>query len=88
MAQQTINVGPAPNDGQGDPIRSAFIKCNSNFTELFDRVQSSPPTSPTGVGGDSPGMIAWDNTYLYVCVAEYDGTSAIWQRIAFDTTPW
>jgi hypothetical protein len=35
MAQQEINVGTAPNDGQGDPIRNAFIKCNDNFTELF-----------------------------------------------------
>jgi hypothetical protein len=35
MAQQQINVGAAPNDGLGDPIREAFIKCNNNFTELF-----------------------------------------------------
>jgi hypothetical protein len=35
MAQQTIGVGSAPNDGTGDPIRDAFIKCNDNFTELY-----------------------------------------------------
>jgi hypothetical protein len=35
MAQELINVGAAPNDGQGDPIRTAFTKCNDNFTELF-----------------------------------------------------
>jgi hypothetical protein len=35
MAQQQIDVGAAPNDGLGDPIRTAFIKCNDNFTELF-----------------------------------------------------
>jgi len=35
MAQEIINVGAAPNDGQGDPIRTAFIKCNENFTELY-----------------------------------------------------
>jgi hypothetical protein len=35
MAQELINVGAAPNDGLGDPIRNAFIKCNNNFTELF-----------------------------------------------------
>jgi hypothetical protein len=35
MAQELINVGAAPNDGQGDPIREAFTKCNNNFTELF-----------------------------------------------------
>ena len=35
MAQQTINIGSAPNDGSGDPIRTAFEKCNDNFTELY-----------------------------------------------------
>jgi len=33
-------------------------------------------------------MIAWDNTYFYVCVADYDSSTTVWQRIAFDTTPW
>lgn len=35
MAQRIINVGAAPDDGQGDPLRSAFIKINENFTELY-----------------------------------------------------
>lgn len=35
MAQQTINVGTTPNDGSGDPLRTAFEKCNNNFTELY-----------------------------------------------------
>jgi hypothetical protein len=35
MAQQIINVGEAPNDGGGDPLRTAFIKSNDNFSELY-----------------------------------------------------
>jgi hypothetical protein len=35
MAQEIINVGAAANDGLGDPIRTAFIKCNDNFTQLY-----------------------------------------------------
>jgi len=35
MAQQTINVGSAIEDGTGDPARVAFTKCNANFTELY-----------------------------------------------------
>jgi hypothetical protein len=35
MAQQTINVGAAPNDGTGTPLRTAFQYTNSNFTELY-----------------------------------------------------
>jgi hypothetical protein len=38
MAQQVINVGSAPNDGLGDPIRTAYIKCNDNFNELYANV--------------------------------------------------
>jgi hypothetical protein len=86
MAQQTINVGSAPNDGQGDPVRTAFIKCNDNFTELYDRVQQSVPSSPTGAVGDTAGMMAFDNQYLYICVADFDDTTEIWRRVAFDTS--
>lgn len=35
MAQQTINIGSTPNDGTGDPLRTAMQKTNSNFTELY-----------------------------------------------------
>src|SRR3569833_3350937 len=35
MAQQTINIGTAPDNGTGDPGRTAFTKTNSNFTELY-----------------------------------------------------
>lgn len=35
MAQQTINVGTAPDDHTGDPVRTAFTKSNDNFSELY-----------------------------------------------------
>ena len=35
MAQQIINVGTVPNDGLGDPLRTAFTKTNDNFSQLF-----------------------------------------------------
>ncbi len=38
MAKEVINVGSNPNDGTGDPIRTSFIKCNSNFTELYNSI--------------------------------------------------
>lgn len=39
--QQLINVGLSANDGTGDKIRNAFIKVNSNFTELYDLVSQT-----------------------------------------------
>jgi hypothetical protein len=88
MTQQVINVGNTPNDGTGDPIRTAYIKCNTNFNQLFSRVQNTPPSSPSGAVGDAAGMIAFDTTYLYVCVSDYDSSSEIWRRVAFSTSPW
>ena len=88
MTLQVINVGLTPNDGQGDAIRTAYIKCNDNFAELYSRVQDTPPTTPVGTAGDAAGMVAFDTTYLYVCVADYDSSSEIWKRVVFDTAPW
>ena len=36
MAQQNINIGSSANKGDGDPIRTAFTKVNTNFTELYN----------------------------------------------------
>jgi hypothetical protein len=35
MAQEIINIGALPNDGEGDPLRVAFQKVNNNFANLF-----------------------------------------------------
>jgi len=37
MPQSFIDIGFAPNDRLGDPIREAFDKANQNFTELYER---------------------------------------------------
>jgi hypothetical protein len=65
MAQQTINIGAAANDGTGDPIRDAFDKVNDNFTELYtDKAPLASPTftgapaAPTAAGGTNTTQIA------------------------------
>ena len=88
MTQLLINVGNVANDGQGTPLRTAFQYINSNFTELYNQTQTTVPTSSSGQPGDVPGMIAFDQEYLYVCVYEYDATTIIWYRVEFDTAPW
>jgi hypothetical protein len=35
MAQEIINIGPQPNDGQGDNLRTAFDKTNDNFDQIW-----------------------------------------------------
>ena len=51
MAKQTINVGTTANSGGGDPLRSAMIKINENFTEVYDRVG----VTETQLGLDNKG---------------------------------
>lgn len=41
-------------------------------------------TNAVGTEGDTAGMIAWDSAYVYVCVANYDGSTAIWRRAALN----
>lgn len=55
MPQQTINVGTTANDGTGDPLRTAFTKCNANFTELY---------GSGGGGGIGGSTGATDNAIL------------------------
>jgi hypothetical protein len=38
MPKQIINLGTIANDGTGDPLRVAFTKINSNFTEVYDGI--------------------------------------------------
>lgn len=82
MAREIINVGTVANDGTGDPIRTAYQKCNSNFGELYSRAQTSPPVNSTGKDGDLAGMYAYDENFFYYCYGDYDGTSDIWARVA------
>jgi hypothetical protein len=35
MAKEIINVGTTANDSQGDSLRAAFTKINTNFSELY-----------------------------------------------------
>jgi hypothetical protein len=81
MAQQIINIGASANDGQGNPIRTAFTKTNDNFNELYARAQTTPPPTLVGSLGDSAGMYAYDSTYFYYCFANYDGSSTIWAQV-------
>ena len=46
--------------------------------------QATPPSS-VGSSGDGEGMIAWDGNYIYICTGAYNGSSAIWKRVALST---
>ncbi|WP_233236340.1 hypothetical protein [Bordetella sp. LUAb4] len=41
MTLQTISIGQNPNDGTGDPVRTAFSKTNANVNELSTRATTA-----------------------------------------------
>jgi hypothetical protein len=45
MAKQTINIGIRANDGKGDTLRTAFVKSNDNFTELYTNISNNANTA-------------------------------------------
>lgn len=51
---ELINVGAAPNDGSGDPLRVAFEKVNNNFTSLFN---TNYATLQSITIGNAPGQL-------------------------------
>jgi filamentous hemagglutinin len=52
MARQEINVGATANDGTGDGLRTAYIKCNDNFQELYNTT-ITPTSLPNGTSNVS-----------------------------------
>lgn len=48
-------------------------------------MKQATPSSSTGAPGNKSGMLAWDSSYIYVCTADYDGSTAIWKRVALST---
>ena len=81
MAQLTIVTTPT-NSGDGTPLSTAFNYCNSNFSELYSRVQTDPPATLVGQVGDTAGMYAYDENFFYYCFADFDGSTVIWGEIA------
>jgi len=43
--------------------------------------------TPTGIGnlGDVAGMTVFSSTFLYICTADYDGSTVIWKKVALST---
>jgi hypothetical protein len=58
MAKQTINLGTTPNDHTGDQARTAFDKCNDNFSELYDGLDGKADATHTHAISDTTGLQA------------------------------
>ena len=56
------------------------MSLDQDFRQLATKQDT--PSANIGSTGDVSGMIAWDNNYIYVCTGDYDGSTAIWKRVA------
>lgn len=57
MAIELVNIGANPNDGEGDPLRTAFAKINNNFIWMQ---QTSTDISSTITLDDTPNQVIWE----------------------------
>lgn len=55
--QEIINIGALPNDGEGDPLRTAFSKINNNFAQLYS---SGTFTYDAYSVDDSPSQVIFE----------------------------
>jgi len=60
MAKQIVNVGEEANDGQGDPIRTAWQKAMANFDELYDNWSNLSLTDAGIVDGVAGQVLTTD----------------------------
>src|SRR6056300_513679 len=64
MAREIINVGATANDGTGDELRTAYIKCNNNFKSLFDTT-----VTPTEIINGTSNVSVADSANVTISVA-------------------
>ena len=64
MAREIINVGATANDGTGDGLRTAYIKCNNNFKSLFDTT-----VTPTEIVNGTSNMAVADSANVTISIA-------------------
>ena len=71
MTQQIINIGNAPNDGNGSPLRTAFTICNDNFSELYGTLGVS------GVANGTSNVLVLQNSAITISSAGVSNVAVI-----------
>ena len=51
-------------------------------------INANFPTSSVGQLGDQEGDVAVTSSYFYYCTGNYDGSTDIWKRVAWDVGTW
>jgi hypothetical protein len=73
MAQEIINIGTLPNDGEGDPLRVAFGKINNNFSSLFS---TATVTNESNTSGVTANQVIWQTPVVDFTQGKFQVLSA------------
>ena len=77
----TSNAGPTDS---GDTLQvNGSVKVTGNV-----KITSRTISTSIGASGDKAGMVAFDNSYIYRCTADYDGVTNVWKRVAWSGSTW
>ena len=76
----------AHSNGAFDQANTAQSLANSLNLDTL-QVIANVPTTPLGEDGDSANEVALANDYIYIAIADYDGSTNIWTRFAV-TDSW
>lgn len=80
--QLTVNNSTVSPIGTNSDL-TLGVNGTGNVVVNDDRIIITETKTATGVGsaGDRKGSISYDGTNLYVCTANYDGSTAIWKKL-------
>ena len=71
-----VNIGTVANDGQGDPLRTAFVKINQNFVNVYAYANLAYYNG-LGGGGGGGNIVYYNNniTNVFTNVTYYNNTA-------------
>ena len=81
------DLGTTPDTIAGYGITDAFDGSYNSLTDVPPKYKAEPTTS-VGQAGDVVGDMALTESYLYVCVRDFDGADGCWKRITLSSATW
>ena len=81
------DLGTKPTTIAGYGITDAFDGSYLSLTDVPPKYKAEPTTS-VGQAGDVVGDMALTESYLYVCVRDFDGADGCWKRITLSSATW
>jgi len=81
------DLGTKPTTIAGYGITDAFDGSYLSLTDVPPKYKAEPASS-VGQAGDSAGDMALTESYLYVCVRDFDGADGCWKRITLSSQTW